>query len=237
VSEDPSHGATTIRASKDKHAGHDGGGGGGGYLAWKNYGPVQSDAQTAYNQYDSGYADDDPLRAGPVDSEQGIVGQSASDDSAPEPAARATRPSTAARSSTAQSAEVPEETIGITPASVDSSDVAGSSIEDSEEVIVRGARRPIWASVPSERRLASLYPARALERGSEGEARLSCTVQSGGALACTPTEQTSTSFGNAAVRVSRNFRHAPTLADGSNAAGTPVNLRVVFRMDDEPRRG
>jgi hypothetical protein len=44
-------------------------------------------------------------------------------------------------------------------------------------------------------------------------------------------------FGNAALRVSRTLRHASRRADGSNATGTPVNLRVVFRIDDNQRRG
>ncbi|UPT63863.1 MAG: energy transducer TonB [Hyphomonadaceae bacterium JAD_PAG50586_4] len=95
--------------------------------------------------------------------------------------------------------------------------------------------RPIWARTPNERRLSALYPERALARGREGEARLTCIVQDGGALDCDRVSETPGGFGAAAVRVARTFRHAPQLADGSNAIGTPVNLRVVFRIDDDPR--
>ena len=91
--------------------------------------------------------------------------------------------------------------------------------------------------MPSERHLSALYPQRALERGREGEASLHCTVQDSGALDCVRVEETPGGFGNAALRVARTLRHAPQLADGSDAAGSPVNLRVVFRIADDQRRG
>jgi protein TonB len=105
---------------------------------------------------------------------------------------------------------------------------------DSDEIVVTRARRPIWARTPSARRLAALYPERARERGREGEASLQCVILAGGALDCARVSATQ-GFGAAALRVARRFRHAPTLADGSDAAGARVHLRVVFRMDDEMR--
>jgi hypothetical protein len=59
-------------------------------------------------------------------------------------------------------------------------------------------------------------------------------VEVGGSLDCQRVEETP-GFGPAAMRVARSLRHAPTRADGANAAGTPVNLRVVFRIDDNRR--
>ena len=78
---------------------------------------------------------------------------------------------------------------------------------------------------------------RALQRGREGEAQLHCTVLDGGALDCAKgSEPPGGGFGNAALRVSRSLRHAAVRRDGADATGTPVNLRVVFRIADD-RRG
>jgi TonB family protein len=82
-----------------------------------------------------------------------------------------------------------------------------------------------------------MYPERARARGREGEARLHCIVQAGGALDCERVSATPGGFGHAALRVARTLRHAPTLADGTDATGSPVRLRVVFRMEDADRRG
>jgi len=234
VSEDPKHGATTIRASKG------GGGGkwllgavaavviaGGAYAAWNTLSPNENrEADYAINN-----AYDDDLRAGPLDTDADTLPADAtSDEPIAAPASTAERPPAPAQRTVTASAEpVPEETIGITPAS--------ATVDDNGEIVVTGARRPIWASTPTARRLNPLYPSRALERGREGEARLSCTVQERGALDCVRIEETPGGFGTAALRVARTFRHSPTLADGRDATGTPVNLRVVSRLEDEDRRG
>jgi outer membrane biosynthesis protein TonB len=231
VSDQPTHGKpTTIRASK-------GGGGagkwllgglaavvllGGGYFAWKNtQAPGQTDVQSAYND---GYSTDS-THAGPLASE------SASSDESATPAPASASRSTAARrsASTTQAAAVPEETIGITPV---------NATTDDSDIYVTAPRRPIWSHMPSQQRLTALYPQQALQRGREGEASLHCMVQGNGELACERVEETPGGFGIAAMRVAHTLRHAPQLADGSSSAGTPVNLRVVFRMaDDERRRG
>lgn len=146
-----------------------------------------------------------------------------------EPAAASAPPATPARRTTPPTAEpIPEATIGITPASA-------TTAHNDDEIVVT-ARRPIWASTPSARRLSALYPERALERGQEGEARLACLVQARGQLDCEQVEASPGGFGPAALRVARTFRHADTLANGQSAEGTPVNLRVVFRVADDDRR-
>lgn len=234
MSEDPKHGATTIRASKG------GGGGkwllgavaavviaGGAYAAWNTLGPSENpEADYAINN-----AYDDDLRAGPLDTDADTLpADAASDEPIAAPASTAQGPRAPAQRIVTASAEpVPEETIGITPAS--------ATVDDNGEIVVTGGRRPIWASTPTARRLNALYPSRALERGREGEARLSCTVQERGALDCVRIEETPGGFGTAALRVARTFRHSPTLADGRDATRTPVNLRVVFRLEDEDRHG
>jgi TonB family protein len=235
VSDDPKNGATTIHASKD------GGGAGkwllgglaalvvagGGYFAWKNYAPAQSNPQTAYNDTYSS----EPGRAGPIESSANIPdeGSTASDSGSSAASATRTTRSTAPHRASAQS-PVPEETIGITPVSATTED---------EDLIVNAPRRPIWSRTPSAQRLSAAYPEHAREVGREGEASLHCTVLSDGALDCVRVSEfpARAGFGNAALRAVRGFRHAPHLANGVDAAGSPVNLRVVFRMEDEPRRG
>jgi TonB family protein len=238
MSEDSEHdGATTIRASKST-----GGAGkwllgavgavvvlGGGYLAWKNFGSSQTNIDSAYND---AYLDSEPLRATPLERDDNMIGEDAATDETVAAPASATPRSTPARTqrrAPAADGAIPEATIGITP-------INATTTADSEEVYVTAPRRPVWTRTPSERRLSALYPTRALERGNEGEARLRCTVQESGALDCVRVEETP-GFGNAALRVARTFRHAPTLADGGDAVGTPVNMRVVFRIDDGERRG
>lgn len=237
MSEDKPHGATTIRASKSSGNGSKLLLGavaaavliGGGYYAYTTYGTSQPSTQTAYN--DQSYQE--PVRAGPLEPSTQTASNdaSASDESATAPAAATTQAATPARRrapvQTAANDAVPEETVGIIPVS--------DSTTDSEPIVVTGQRHPIWTRTPSARRLATLYPQLALERGREGEARLHCTVQEGGALDCVRVEETP-GFGAAAVRVAHSFRHATQLADGSDATGSPVNLRVVFRMADEDRR-
>ena len=119
---------------------------------------------------------------------------------------------------------VVEETIG----------VAFAETREGEDIVVTGLR-PVWARMPSARRLSMAYPIRARERGREGEASLQCIVQTGGRLECERVSATR-GFGIAALRVARMLRHAAQFADGSDAVGAQVNLRVVFRLEQEELR-
>lgn len=255
MSDKSDHGATTIRPSKGHgaghggHSGHSGGGGGGGkwllgavaavaligggYAAWQYTTPAHEQTQSAYSDYaDNSYADD-PLRDSSSIEDENLTAESAAADEniTPPPATTQRAAAPARRAAPARAEPVPEASIGITPVNATTADVT-----ESEELVVTGRRAPIWTSTPSARRLSAMYPERALERGREGEARLACVVQDGGALECDRVSETPGGFGSAAVRVARSLRHATTLADGSNAVGTPVNLRVVFRLEDETRR-
>lgn len=236
MSEDPHHGASEIRASKGS-----GGGGkwllgalaaivlvGGGYAAYRTMTPAQNDDQYAINNE---YDDVDSLRASPlgepsstaIDDDNAVAG-TASSGAAPAPSQRARQ------RQYAEAEPVPETTIGITPINATSDE----TVDESESVIVTPPRGPVWSRVPTARRLSALYPARALEREREGEARLACIVRESGRLACENVEQTP-GFGGAALRVANTLEHSPYRADGSSAVGTPVNLRVVFRMEDGDR--
>lgn len=243
MSEEKPHGASTIRPKDDK-----GGGAGkwlagaaiaavllgGGYYAWSTYSDSPS-TQSAQNEaFDTDYQYD-PERAGPIgaaNDSSSIASPDESASAAPASAQSAPARTTRRAAATPAAATAAEQTIGITPAS------AEAAPYDDDEIVVTGARRPIWASTPSARRLSTLYPQRALDRGREGEASLQCTVLENGRLDCVPVSETPerAGFGTAAVRVARTFRHAPQLADGSDAAGSAVNLRVVFRMADEGDR-
>lgn len=238
--DDPARGASTIKSSKG------GGGAGkwligglaavvlasGGYAAYKTFSPGQG-TDVAYNDE---YVGDDPSGeplnfAAPQEAlaDNGVAAPAATDD---DPPARTQR-----RAPAHTAAAVPEETIGVTPQSTsDEASIVEASV-DGDDVIVRARRRPVWASVPAARRLTAYYPERARATGREGEARLHCIVEAGGVLDCDRVEETSAMFGVAAMRVARTFRHAETLPDGRDAVGTPVNLRVVFRLEDEQRRG
>lgn len=204
---------------------------GGGYYVVSNLPSNDPGAQVAETDaaFDS---------AGPVDPIGAAPPMAPVADVSPDAAAPKTTAKSAASRSRTQTAStdsaIPEAVIGVGPADV-------VNVSDSgDEIVVTPGRRPVWSRTPSAKRLSALYPARALERGREGEASVRCTVQdAAGVLACERVSESpaNAGFGNAALRVARTFRHAPQRADGSPAVGTPVNLRVLFRVADEDRRG
>ncbi len=211
---------------------------GGGYFAYKNFSGGPASPQSAYN--DASYQDQDSLRAGAYDDTQEPTADLASSDERPAQAAstptRRSEPArTTRRAPAAEDTEVAEATIGITPISASTSEAMP---QDENEIVVMGPRRPVWSRAPSAQRLSAMYPRTALDRGREGEASLHCMVQNSGALDCERVSEypAQAGFGAAAMRVSRTLRHAPQRADGTAAAGSPVNLRVVFRMTDADRR-
>ena len=202
---------------------------GGGYYAWKHSAPTQPNSELAYNEASpSDHAA--PLLRQDATSETEAANEDAASVASTE---RQTAPATPVRRRTTARAPdtVPEEVVGVTR--------VNATMQEDNDIIVQGARRPVWTRTPSARRLSALYPARALERGREGEASVHCTVQINGALECVPVSETpaNAGFGSAAIRVAHTFRHAQQRADGTDATGSPVNLRVLFRMGDEDRRG
>ena len=224
MNDEPTHGAETIRAGDGRAKWLFGAVTallllGGGYFVWTSAMQGQESAEVAA---DDTYAEE-PLRADTLGPAADTLADSGATNVAAAPAAAPARRRTPRA--------IPEETIGITPAS------AEVQAQDSEEIVVTAPRRPVWARTPTPRRLSALYPERALERGREGEARLHCVVQAGGTLDCERLSETPGGFGPAALRVARTLRHAPRLDDGSDATGTPVRLRIVFRMADDDRHG
>ena len=204
----------------------------GGYFAWQNYGPSQSSANLASNEAPITDTTNAPVQAGPLPAQQAQNNVASLNESG-SASSSASGTQTTATPHRRAATPVPQETIGITPAS------ATVTAQDSEPIIVEGQRRPVWTRTPAAWRLAQTYPTRALEEGREGEASLHCTVLSDGALDCTPVSEypARAGFGGAALRVAHMYRHAQTTKDGRDAVGSPVNLRVVFRVDDNTRRG
>lgn len=206
---------------------------GGGYYAWKNSTPGPATSEVTDNtatfpaptEFNEANANGQGLAtAGPLDGQSSTESLRASNSQATEPA----KPKAKAR---VAAAEIPTETIGVSRVG------AGANQSQTDELVVTGSRGPVWSRKPTAERLSEFYPAYALDRGREGEASLHCTVGERGILSCVSVSETPAraGFGRAAIQVARTFRHAEKRADGREAVGTPVNLRVLFRMDD--RRG
>jgi TonB family protein len=207
----------------------------GGFLGWKTLSAEPNTSETAATS-DAPFAPHTPqteTRMVPAatlpGAEPATFADSSSDELAPAAAPRkaAVKPAAKKQTAAASTSAVPIQEVGIVPAT------------DDDPIVVTGQRRPVWSKTPTMRRLATAYPADALEAGKDGEASLSCIVQDGGMLAYQKVSEypAREGFGRAALKVARMFRHAPELANGQSAIGSPVNLRVVFRVDDgKPRR-
>jgi len=88
---------------------------------------------------------------------------------------------------------------------------------------------PRWLQTPHD--LARYYPARALQAEVEGSATLDCAVDAGGRLACNVVSETPANwgFGQAAIRISEDYRMAPALRDGQ-AVAARYRMRVPFQL-------
>ncbi len=90
--------------------------------------------------------------------------------------------------------------------------------------------RPQWLRRPEN--VARFYPARAIERGVEGEVRLDCIVAVRGLLNCSVAYETPTGwgFGAAALRIAGEYRMSPALRDGVPVEGR-YRMVVPFNLD------
>jgi hypothetical protein len=105
-------------------------------------------------------------------------------------------------------------------------------IEPSPPARTAPTARPfvIWASRPSQQRLAELFPQRAMRTGQGGRVELDCLIDTGGVPRCAVARETPAGFGfgSAAVRASAQFRASPTLNDGSASIGAQTRLVISF---------
>ncbi|MEQ1618797.1 MAG: energy transducer TonB, partial [Terricaulis sp.] len=94
---------------------------------------------------------------------------------------------------------------------------------------------PSWIRRPNGADYERFWPTRAREREMEGVASLDCLVDAEGRLACTVTSEDppNMGFGEAAVRISRQFRMNPQTVNGQPTAGGRYRLRIPFRFGRE----
>lgn len=88
---------------------------------------------------------------------------------------------------------------------------------------------PRWVRQPRD--LERYYPARALARGETGSVLLNCRVDVGGALHCAVVSETPVGwgFGDAALRIARDYRMVPAMRDGVAVEGR-YRMRVPFEV-------
>jgi protein TonB len=88
---------------------------------------------------------------------------------------------------------------------------------------------PRWLRQPRD--LASYYPGRALAREIGGQVLLDCLVDVNGALDCSVVTETPVNwgFGQAALRISRDYRMVPALRAGQAVQGR-YRMRVPFEV-------
>lgn len=91
---------------------------------------------------------------------------------------------------------------------------------------------PTWLERPGVQDFARYYPRDAYASGLEGRATLDCLVATGGLLVCTVVSESpeGAHFGDAAIRLSRHFRIAPTTTDGTPTTGGRVRVPISFRL-------
>ncbi len=89
---------------------------------------------------------------------------------------------------------------------------------------------PRWLRQPRD--LARYYPARPLARNITGQVVLDCLVDTNGALNCAVASETPANwgFGQAALRIARDYRMVPAMQDGQAVEGR-YRMRVPFDIN------
>jgi protein TonB len=89
----------------------------------------------------------------------------------------------------------------------------------------------VWTQRPSQRRIAELYPPRALSSGVGGRVVLDCQVLGNLSVTCSVASETpaGVGFGRAALGASNAYRARATLSDGSSAVGSSTRIAVNFQ--------
>jgi protein TonB len=122
--------------------------------------------------------------------------------------------------------DVPMEIEALAP-SAEASSESGLVSYDPGPVLVTS---PHWLRRPSG--LEIYYPRRAMTRNMEGQVVLECLVNTSGALGCAVVSETPANwgFGEAALRISRDYRMSPAMRDGMPVEGR-YRMVVPFRLD------
>jgi protein TonB len=90
----------------------------------------------------------------------------------------------------------------------------------------------VWLQRPSSQDFNRYYPTRAQEREQEGRVVLDCLVSADGRIACTVASEDPSGwgFGEAALRIARNFRAAVQTSDGRPTSGGRTRVPISFRL-------
>lgn len=92
-----------------------------------------------------------------------------------------------------------------------------------------------WLQQPDGDDFARLYPDRARDREQEGRVMLDCVVSADGRIACSVASEDPPGwgFGEASLRISRQFRVAPQTADGTPTTGGRFRRPIRWQLADE----
>ncbi len=90
----------------------------------------------------------------------------------------------------------------------------------------------VWLERPSAQDFNRYYPTRAAEREQEGRVILDCIVSGDGRISCSVASEDPSGwgFGEAALRISRNFRAAAQTSDGRATTGGRTRVPITFRL-------
>lgn len=89
-----------------------------------------------------------------------------------------------------------------------------------------------WTSRPDGNDVMRYYPQRAQEREQQGRVQMLCQIQEGGSITCLVDSEDPAGwgFGEAALRVARHYRAAPTTDTGESTAGKTTRVVIRFRL-------
>lgn len=93
----------------------------------------------------------------------------------------------------------------------------------------------LWTQRPSSRRIAELYPPRALRSGSGGRVELDCTVRANLSADCSVATENPAElgFGRAALGAVASYRARETLSNGQPSAGARTRIAIQFQPPAE----
>jgi protein TonB len=91
-----------------------------------------------------------------------------------------------------------------------------------------------WLEQPDGRDFARYYPERASSRGQEGRTTVECIVNADGRLNCTIVNEDPPGwgFGEATLRIAREFRVAPQTVNGEPTSGGRIRRTIRWQLPE-----
>jgi protein TonB len=89
-----------------------------------------------------------------------------------------------------------------------------------------------WLEQPNGASYTRFYPQRAVEREQEGSVTSDCIVDAAGHISCTVVSEDPAGwgFGDATLRIAREFRAAPQTSDGRPTTGGRFRKTIRWRL-------